>query len=111
MATGAEQSVAVGVTRGMKRVVDEIRERVVGPRRVVRVGAALPVAGARISERLDAGEDPRDDGLFDAEFGRAREVGSGRRGGKAPLLRHRPPAQRIVSPVSRSKKWSSRVST
>jgi hypothetical protein len=67
VAAGAVGGVAV--TRGLKRVAHEIRERVLGPRQVERAGAALTVAIARVRERLDAGEEPRDDGFFDARAG------------------------------------------
>ena len=43
---------------------------------VMRVGEALPVAGARIRERLDAGEEPRDDGFSDAELGERKGCAS-----------------------------------
>jgi hypothetical protein len=52
------------VTRVLALVGHQIRDQF-GPREEIRIGGALGVALERIRERLDAGQKPRDDGLFE----------------------------------------------
>jgi hypothetical protein len=53
------------ITRALRRVAHEVRHRMLGPREEVRIGAVLAFAAARISERLDEGEQVRQDDFFD----------------------------------------------
>jgi hypothetical protein len=61
---GAAGAATLLVTRVLALVGHQIRNQF-GPREEIRIGGALGVAVERISERLDAGETPRDDGLFE----------------------------------------------
>lgn len=56
----------VAIARVLKRVGADLRQRLLGPREEVRVGAAAAFAGATIKEFLDEGHTPRDDGFFEA---------------------------------------------
>lgn len=51
--------------RVLKRVGSEIRQRRLGPRESVRVGAAAAFAGQQIQAHLSAGEVPRNDDFFE----------------------------------------------
>jgi hypothetical protein len=64
---GAIEGAAAGVavTRALKRVGAELKQRFLSPREQVRVGAAFAYAGAAIREALDRGQLPRSDGFFD----------------------------------------------
>jgi hypothetical protein len=53
------------VTSVFRRIAFEIKHRCLGSREEVRVGEVFVYALARISERLEAGEEPRADGFFD----------------------------------------------
>lgn len=66
---GALGGAAAGpvVTKGLRWIATEIRERFTGPREEVRVGAVLTYSLAAISDRLDAGQSIRDDGFFHEE--------------------------------------------
>ena len=68
VAAGAAGGVLV--SRGLRRVGAELKRRILGPREEVRVGAALAFAGDYIKSRLDAGDEPRDDGFFEETEGR-----------------------------------------
>ncbi len=71
---GALVGAAAGpaVSRTLRGLAAEFRERVLGPREEVRVGAAISFASAKIREKLENGEQPRQDDFFtDAEDGRA----------------------------------------
>jgi hypothetical protein len=57
------------LARVLRRVGADLRQRVLGPREELRVGAAAAHAGAMIQILLDAGKQPRDDGFFDAPPG------------------------------------------
>jgi hypothetical protein len=50
-------------------MASEIRHRILGPREEKRVGATLAFAADRIRERLEAGDEVRTDGFFDAGDG------------------------------------------
>jgi len=66
--------------RALRQLAVEFHERVLGPREEVRVGAAINFASAKIKEKLEAGEQPRQDGFFaDAHDNRstAKEVFEG----------------------------------
>jgi hypothetical protein len=67
--TGVLAGAAGGVflTRTLKRVGTELRDRLLGPRQEVRVGAAFAFAANEIRERLEQGERERDDGWFEAD--------------------------------------------
>lgn len=56
----------VAVTRTFRRVGADIRQRFLGPREEVRIGAATAHAAATIHALLEAGHMPRDDGFFEA---------------------------------------------
>ena len=56
----------------LRRVGADLRQRVLGPREELRIGAATAHAGAMIQTLLDAGKQPRDDGFFDASSGDAQ---------------------------------------
>lgn len=58
-------ALGVAVTRTLKRVGGEIQGRWLGDRQRVRVGAAYAVAADQIEQRIEAGQQPRDDGFFD----------------------------------------------
>ena len=79
---GAVAGAAAGpvTARTLRGLAVEFRERVLGHREEVRVGAAIAVASVKIREKLDAGEQPRQDGFFtDEEQNRstAKEVFEG----------------------------------
>lgn len=57
----------VALTRVLKRVGADLKQRLLGPREEVRIGAAAAFAGATIQELLDAGLTPRNDGFFEAQ--------------------------------------------
>jgi hypothetical protein len=59
----------VAVTRGLKRVAQEIHDRALSPRQRARAGLALMYAADEIAARLMAGEAPREDGFFDERPG------------------------------------------
>jgi len=59
--------VGVALTRVLKRVGADLKQRLLGPREEVRIGAAAAFAGATIRELLDAGRTPREDGFFEAQ--------------------------------------------
>jgi hypothetical protein len=59
---GAVAGPAVG--RALRWVGHEIRERLLSSNEEVRIGSALLVAMGRIKQRQEAGEEPRQDGLF-----------------------------------------------
>jgi hypothetical protein len=59
------------VTRTLKRVGQEVRRRLLGPRQEVRVGAAFAFAADEIRQRLDRGDGLREDGWFESD-GRAQ---------------------------------------
>jgi hypothetical protein len=65
---GAFGGAAAGVvvTRALKRVGAGIKQRWLGPREEIRVGAAFAYAGEAIKGLLEAGHTPREDGFFDA---------------------------------------------
>ena len=52
------------VTRTVKRIGNELSERFLSPRQRLRTGAAFAVAADDIHARLEAGDEPRDDGFF-----------------------------------------------
>ena len=64
---GAALGAALG--RVLKHVGAEIRQRVLGPREEIRVGAAAAFAGAAIAIALETGRQPRDDGFFETREG------------------------------------------
>ncbi len=79
---GAVAGAAAGpvAARTLRGVAAEFRERVLGHREEVRVGAAIAFASAKIKEKLEAGEQPRQDDFFtDEEQNRstAKEVFEG----------------------------------
>lgn len=49
----------------LKCIGDEISERVLSPREQIRVGGALAIAAAEISQRIQGGQRIRDDGFFE----------------------------------------------
>jgi hypothetical protein len=57
------------LSRVLKRVGAELKQRVLGPREEMRIGAAAAYAGATIQAFLNAGQQPREDGFFDAPPG------------------------------------------
>lgn len=71
---GALAGAAAGpaAARTLRGLAVEFRERVLGYREEVRVGAAISFASAKIKEKLENGEQPRQDDFFtDAEDDRA----------------------------------------
>lgn len=83
---GGSPGAVVGAAAGpmaakvLRGLAAEFRDRVLGHREEVRVGAAIAFASAKIKEKLDAGERPRqDDFLTDEERNRstAKEVFEG----------------------------------
>lgn len=71
---GALVGAAAGpaAARTLRGLAIEFRERVLGHREEVRVGAAISFASVKIKENLDSGERPRQDDFFtDAEDDRA----------------------------------------
>jgi hypothetical protein len=66
---GALAGAAAGpaAARTLRGLAVEFRERVLGHREEVRVGAAISFASAKIKEKLDNGERPRQDGFFTDE--------------------------------------------
>ncbi len=50
---------------GFRTIGTEISERMIGPREKIRAGAVFAYAAADIRKRLEANENPRDDGFFD----------------------------------------------
>jgi hypothetical protein len=56
----------VALTRVLKRVGADLRQRLLGPREEIRLGAAAAFAGATIRQLLEEGHAPRDDGFFEA---------------------------------------------
>jgi hypothetical protein len=79
---GAIVGAAAGpaATRTLRGLAVEFRERVLGHREEVRVGATISFASAKIKEKLESGEWPRQDDFFtDAEDNRstAKEVFEG----------------------------------
>lgn len=79
---GALAGAAAGpaAARTLRELAVEFRERVLGHREEVRVGAAISFASAKIKEKLENGERPRQDDFFtDAEDNRstAKEVFEG----------------------------------
>lgn len=57
----------VAITRTLKRVGADLKQRWLGPREEVRIGAASAYAGATIRTFLEAGRIPREDGFFEAQ--------------------------------------------
>jgi hypothetical protein len=55
----------VAVARVLRRVGADLKQRLLGPREEVRIGAAAAFAGAAIKTLLEAGHTPRDDGFFE----------------------------------------------
>ena len=55
------------VTRALKRVGEEVTQRLLGPRQEIRVGAAFAFAADEIRERLEGGDRERSDGWFEAD--------------------------------------------
>ena len=55
------------LSSGLERVGNELIERRLAPRQGARVGRAVMMAAARLKERQEAGETPRNDGFFDAD--------------------------------------------
>ena len=51
----------------LSHVGEDIADRFLGPREKVRVGGVLALSAAKISERIEAGEQIRDDGFFDSK--------------------------------------------
>lgn len=79
---GAVAGAAAGpaAARTLRGLAVEFRERVLGHREEVRVGATISFASAKIKEKLENGEQPRQDGFFiDEEDNRstAKEVFEG----------------------------------
>lgn len=66
---GALAGSALGVVlqKTLLRLGDEFEQRHLGPCEQARAGAALYYALTEINERLDDGEEPRDDGFFEAD--------------------------------------------
>lgn len=62
---GAVAGAVVG--RVLKRVGAEIKQRVLGPREEVRIGATVAFAGAAIEQLTSAGRQPREDGFFEED--------------------------------------------
>lgn len=52
------------MTRTLRFVARELRERILGPREELRIGTAITHAAERVRERLEAGEEVRNDGFF-----------------------------------------------
>lgn len=67
LVTGPVFATGAGVAMGeaLARVGVEFYDRVLAPRQVARAGGALGAAVMRIGERLEAGDELRDDGFFD----------------------------------------------
>lgn len=70
LAAGPEGAAAFGAggtlaAIALGHVGEEIADRFLGPREKVRVGGVLALSAARIRERIEAGEQIRDDGFFD----------------------------------------------
>jgi hypothetical protein len=79
---GAIAGAAAGpaAARTLRALAVEFRDRVLGHREEVRVGATISFASAKIKEKLENGEEPRQDGFFtDEEDNRssAKEVFEG----------------------------------
>jgi hypothetical protein len=55
----------VAITRSLVSAGEEVCDRLLSPREKARVGAALAVAATRSRERLQAGDQVRDDGFLD----------------------------------------------
>jgi hypothetical protein len=70
---GALGGAAVGplMTRSIRFVAKELRERFLGPREEVRIGTTLTHAIETVRQRINAGEQLRDDGFFEADGGAA----------------------------------------
>jgi hypothetical protein len=71
---GAVGGAAAGAVLGrvVRKVGADLKQRVLGPREEMRVGAAAAFAGATIQAYLNAGEQPRDDGFFEGSDDRDR---------------------------------------
>ncbi len=54
------------VTRSIRYVVGELRERLLGPREEIRIGTAVTHAAEEIRTRLEAGQAVREDGFFES---------------------------------------------
>lgn len=69
VARGAVVGAGAGpaAARTLRGLAVEFRERVLGHREEVRVGAAISFASAKIQEKLDNGEQPRQDEFFTDE--------------------------------------------
>lgn len=62
---GAVAGAAVG--RVLKRVGADIKQRMLGPREEIRIGAAVAFAGDAIQQLVAAGRQPRNDGFFEPD--------------------------------------------
>jgi hypothetical protein len=60
----AGAAAGVGVRHALRVVGEEVEERVLAPRQHQRIGAVWLLAHKEISQRLESGEIPRDDGFF-----------------------------------------------
>ena len=71
---GAVGGAATGavLARVLRHVGSDLKQRLLGPREEVRVGAAAAYAGATIKALLDIGEHPREDEFFAAQEGGQR---------------------------------------
>jgi hypothetical protein len=56
----------VAVTRVLKRVGADVKQRLLGPREEVRIGTAAAYAAVAIDNALKSGKEPREDGFFKA---------------------------------------------
>jgi hypothetical protein len=61
--------------RVLRHVGSDLRQRVLGPREEIRVGAAAAYAGQAITALLDAGQRPREDGFFASQHEEPRAPG------------------------------------
>jgi hypothetical protein len=70
--------------KALRRIGQEVSERLLGPREKVRVGAVLAIAAAEINQHMANGERIRTDGFFD-EKPSGRSVSQFFRYGPRPL--------------------------
>jgi hypothetical protein len=57
------------IVRSLRWVASELKQRFLGPREEIRVGAVMAFAAQAVQDRLQAGETPRSDSFFEAEPG------------------------------------------
>jgi len=85
IAAGPEGAVAGGaasplIKHTLRRIAIEIKQRILGQREVIRIGATLAYAAAKIKEKIEAGQQIREDDFFKEQEGErpaAEEIAEG----------------------------------